>query len=80
MILDKTISHNHKILISIIIGAIWIYFRTLDNYSLLPRHSIISVILVSSWIYLNYLDPLFLPIGLIIMYLYSEYINKKTNL
>ena len=80
MILDKTISHNNKVLISVFVGAVWIYFRSLENYALLPRHNLISVILVSSWIYLNYLDPLFLPIGLTIMYLYSQYVTKKTNL
>ena len=80
MILDKILNWNQKIWISIIVGAIWIYFRSLKNYSLLPRKSIISVIIVSGWIYLNYLDPLFLPIGLVVMYGYSEFVANEVNL
>ena len=77
MILDNLLSYNQKILISILVGSLWIYCRTFDNYSLLPRKSFISVILVALWIYLNYMDPLFLPIGLFIMFFYSEYVSKR---
>ena len=75
MILDKYLSFDQKVKISIIAGSIWIYFRTLECYKLLPRKSIISVILVSLWVYFNYYEPLFLPIGLLIMFIYSG-INK----
>ena len=71
MILNNFLSYNTKIYISIIFGSIWIYFRTDKCYLLLPRKKILSMLLVSVWIYLNYIEPLFLPIGLIIMYLYS---------
>ena len=79
MILDKYLSFNQKVKIAIIAGSIWIYFRTLDHYKLLPRNSIVSVILVSLWIYLNYYEPLFLPIGLLIMYIYSGFNKNKSN-
>lgn len=71
MILDNIISYNQKIFLSMLCGAIWIYFRNIQSYILLPNYSIISIILVTIWIYFNYQDPLFLPIGLSIMYIYS---------
>jgi len=71
MLLDNYISKETKIIISCICGAIWIYFRKLENYKLLPNNRIISCILVIIWIYLNYYEPLMLPLGLVIMYIYS---------
>ena len=71
MLFNKYINKNKKILISVIIGGIWIYFRTDECYKLIPRKNLISVILVIIWIVLNYKDPLFLPIGLFILYIYS---------
>ena len=79
MILDNYLSYQQKIIIAMISGAIWIYFRTFDYYALLKRKQILSVFLVSSWIYVNYYEPLALPIGLMIMTLYAYYMNKKTN-
>jgi len=80
MILDNCLSHNQKIIISMITGGLWIYFRSLENYALLLRKSILSILLVVVWIYLNYIDPLFLPIGLLIMVIYSKLINNETNI
>jgi len=74
------LTYHDKIIISTIIGMIWIYFRKLENYSLLPRKSVVSVLLVGFWIYCNYKEPLSLPIGLLLMYLYSLFINKDINL
>ena len=37
MIFDKILSYDQKVIISIIFGMIWIYFRTQDCYKLLPR-------------------------------------------
>jgi len=71
MILDNYISRKNKIILSILVGSIWIYFRTFDCYSLLPRKKISSIVIVSIWIYLNYIDPFFLPIGILIMILYK---------
>ena len=42
MILDNSLSHNQKIIISMITGGLWIYFRSLENYALLLRKSIIN--------------------------------------
>tara|TARA_B100000963_G_scaffold344826_1_gene348050 strand:- start:64 stop:291 length:228 start_codon:yes stop_codon:yes gene_type:complete len=71
MILDKILSQNQKIIIAIISGCVWIYFRDDICYSAIPRMNIFSVIVTAVWIYLNYKDPLFLPIGLIALYLVS---------
>lgn len=71
MILDKILSQNQKIIIAIISGCVWIYFRDDICYSAIPRMNIFSVIVTAVWIYLNYKDPLFLPTGLIALYLVS---------
>ena len=71
MILDDYVNIEEKIYISIISGMIWIYYRTRGCYKLLPRESICSSLLVGCWIYMNYYEPLCLPIGLLIMVLYS---------
>ena len=69
MLFDKILRKEEKIIISIIIGMIWIYERSFDCYDLLPRKNILACIIVAIWIYLNYIDPLFLSIGLIFLYL-----------
>ena len=71
MIFDEYINYQTKVKLSVIASIIWIYFRTTECYKLIPRKSLLSVILVSVWVYLNYQDPLFLPIGLLILYLYG---------
>jgi hypothetical protein len=71
MILDKYISYNKKVIIAIICAGLWIYFRTAECYSLIPRQHIFPVIFVMSWAYLNYYEPLFLPIGLGVLILYA---------
>ena len=71
MILDKYLSFDQKIYISLVVAAIWIYFRTQSCYALLPRHSLLSVMLVVFWLYANYYEPLVVPIGLLVLYLYS---------
>ena len=79
MILDNYIDNKTKIIISIICGALWIYFRTSDCYQMIPRLYIFPVIFVSIWIYLNYIEPLFLPIGLLVLIIYSNYSNLITQ-
>ncbi len=71
MILDRHLTHQQKIIIAMASAAVWIYFRTFDCYKLLKQKSLLSVVLVVGWIYLYDKDPLFLPIGLAIMYSYS---------
>ena len=79
MFLDDYISYQTKTYISMMIGGLWIYFRELKDYDSLPRKNIISVFLVTIWIYLNYQEPLFLPIGLGFMVLYSRYYQQKSK-
>lgn len=64
MILDKYISFHNKVIISMICGGLWIYFRTQNCYDMIPRNHLFPVLFVMVWIYLNYYEPLFLPIGL----------------
>jgi len=75
MLLDKILTYDQKVIISIICGGLWIYFRTSDCYKLIPRNHIFPIFFVCSWIYLNYYEPLFLPIGLIVLILYAQVIN-----
>ena len=71
MILDNYISFNNKVIISVICAGLWIYFRTAQCYNLIPRTHWFPVVFVMIWSYLNYYEPLFLPIGLSILILYS---------
>jgi hypothetical protein len=71
MILDKYLTFEQKIYISLVTCAIWIYFRTDQCYAMIPRKSLFSVLIITIWVYLNYYDPLAAPIGLSILYLYS---------
>jgi hypothetical protein len=71
MILDNYISFNNKVIISVICAGLWIYFRTAQCYNMIPRTQWFPVVFVMIWTYLNYYEPLFLPIGLLILILYS---------
>lgn len=70
MLLDKYLSFEKKVLIAIICSGLWIYFRTAKCYEMIPRHEIFPVIFVMCWTYLNYYEPLFLPIGLVVLAIY----------
>ena len=71
MLLDKYLTFDQKVFISIVCGGLWIYFRTAECYNMIPRLHIFPVIFVTIWIYLNYYEPLFLPLGLLVLILYS---------
>ena len=73
MIADAYLDFHHKIIVSVVAGAVWIYFRTYDCYKAFPRKSIPSVLVVSLWIYANYYEPLCLPAGLLLAYAYSRW-------
>ena len=73
MLFDKYLSYNTKVFISVICAGLWIFFRTSDCYSLIPRMHIFPVIFVMVWTYLNYYEPLFLPIGLSILIVYTKW-------
>ena len=72
MILDKYLTFKQKIYISLVACALWIYFRTTECYSMIPRKSLFSVLFVVIWVYINYYEPLVAPIGLATIYLYSK--------
>jgi hypothetical protein len=83
MILDKYFDYTHKVLFSCICSGLWIYFRTSDCYNMIPRYHIFPGVFVMVWTYLNYYEPLFLPIGLLILIVYSKlgnifYIKDET--
>ena len=73
MIFDKLISYHNKVILAIIAAGLWIYFRTAECYSMIPRHHIVPVVLVMIWAYFNYYEPLSLPIGLSLLVLYSQF-------
>jgi hypothetical protein len=77
MLLDNIFTYDQKVIFSLICGGLWIYFRTSECYNLIPRKHIFSVFFVVGWIYLNYYEPLFLPIGLLILFGYSLYTTKN---
>ena len=79
MIFDKYLSFHNKVIISIISGGLWIFFRTNQGYDLIQRKHIFPVLFVMIWIYLNYLDPLFLPIGLAILLMYQVISKLKMD-
>jgi len=70
------LSYQTKVIISIICSGLWIYFRNQNCYQLIPRHSIFAVIFVMIWSYVNYYEPLFLPLGLFILYFYGNYLHN----
>jgi hypothetical protein len=77
MILDNYLSYQYKVIISVICAGLWIYFRTSECYSMIPRQHLLPILFVMSWTYLNYYEPLFLPIGLLILIIYSTIRNNK---
>jgi magnesium-transporting ATPase (P-type) len=77
MILDNYLSYNNKVIIAIISGGIWIYFRTKECYAFVPRKNIFSVLFIMIWMYINYYEPLAAPIGLMILFLYTKWNNIK---
>ena len=77
MILDKYISYNNKVIIALICTGLWMYFRTAECYAMIPRHSIFSSIFVMAWLYLYTYDPLVVPIGIIILLIYTKLNNIK---
>jgi hypothetical protein len=72
MILDNYISFEKKVYISVITAGAWIYFRTPSCYAMIPSGNFLPFFFVMIWTYLNYYEPLFLPIGLFILILYSK--------
>jgi hypothetical protein len=76
MLLDRYLTFDQKVLLSIVSGGLWIYFRTAECYSMIPRLRLFPVLFVCSWIYLNYYEPLFLPLGLLVLLSYSFFVSN----
>jgi hypothetical protein len=76
MILDKYISFRKKVFVSVICAGLWIYFRTAQCYDMIPRGRLFPVVFVMGWAYLNYYEPLFLPLGLLVLILYTTIMHK----
>lgn len=79
MLLDICLTYSQKVWIAVVSAGFWIYFRTSECYLLIPRRHILPVIFVMLWAYLNYLEPLFLPIGLLILVSYSTKPKSYAN-
>ena len=71
MFLDNYLKYEQKVLFSVVCGGLWIYFRTEECYSMIPRRSVFPVAFVCAWIYFNYKEPLFLPLGLLVLLAYT---------
>jgi hypothetical protein len=71
MLLDSYLTYDQKVFIAVFCGGLWIYFRTSKCYEMIPRVQIFPVLFVCIWIYLNYYEPLFLPIGLLVLIIYA---------
>ena len=74
------LSYQQKTYISMMFGMLWIYFREHKHYRGLPNRNLLSSFLVALWIYCNYMEPLSLPIGLLLMWLYSNYTDHDFSL
>jgi magnesium-transporting ATPase (P-type) len=72
MFLDNFLSYEKKVILAVICSGVWIYCRTSDCYNMIPRKHIFPMLFVMCWTYLNYYEPLFLPIGLLILIIYSK--------
>jgi hypothetical protein len=72
MILDNYLDYTQKVYLSVICSGLWIYFRTADCYKMIPRYHLFPVFFVMIWSYLNYYEPLFLPLGLLVLIIYSK--------
>lgn len=64
-------TYKIKVMISVLFAGLWIYFRTDQCYVMIPRGQILPVLYVMLWTYLNYVEPLMLPVGLLILFLYG---------
>ena len=67
MLLDRWLSFEQKVWISVVSAGLWIYFRTAACYEMIPRHHGFPVLFVMVWAYANYYEPLCLPIGLVVL-------------
>ena len=69
------ISYQNKVVFSVIFVGLCIFFKPESTGELLPKHSFFAVIFVMIGVTLNYYDPLFLPLFLLLLYIYSQIIG-----
>jgi hypothetical protein len=69
------ISFSTKVIFSVVVAGLWVFFRTENSDELLPTHSFFAVLFVMVGVALNYYDPLFFPLFLLLLFLYSKFIN-----
>lgn len=60
---------NKKYLIVAVLVSLFIYFRKIDYYKLMPRKNIITALLIGLWTYLSLQEPIIIIIGLLVLLL-----------
>ena len=60
---------NKKYLIVAVLVSLFIYFRKIDYYKLMPRKNIITALLIGLWTYLSLQEPIIIIVGLSILLL-----------
>ena len=63
---------KYRIIFVSIIAGIFIYFRTLDYYKSIPRHSLLASIIIILWSYATLKEPMFLLVGLVLLNIFGE--------
>lgn len=66
-----------KAIVCSFIASVFIYFRKLDYYKTIPRFDIKACLAVFVWSVFVFADPLFLPLGLIILNIYGHKHQEK---
>ena len=61
-----------RAMISCVIAGIFIYIRKLDYYATMPRGNLGTSLLIVIWVYLNYMEPLALPVGLLLLNIFGK--------
>ena len=56
-----------KILGISLIAGFFIYFRELDYYRSIPRHSLLAALIIVLWSYATLKEPYFLIVGLLLL-------------
>ena len=72
---------NQSLIIICIITGLFIYYRKLDYYSVIPRKSLFAVVLIMIWTYVCFAySPWFVILGLVILNILDRYhIHLKIN-
>jgi len=60
---------NKKYLIVAVLVSLFIYFRKIDYYKLIPRKNLLTALLIGLWTYLSLKEPIIIIVGLLILLL-----------